>query len=396
MAGIERIREVAKYVLAERAAGHQVVVVVSAMAGTTDQLFAYASALNSLPMHADAAAEFDAVLTAGEQITAGLVALALQQLGIAARSYLAWQLPLHSSAQHLHGSILDIDIRVLQQALLHNIVPVIAGYQGLHAASKRVVTLGRGGSDTSAVAVAAALGAKRCDIFTDVDGVYSADPRLVPKARKLKEVASSEMLELASLGAKVLHPRAVQLAMHYHVPLQVRSSFSQATGTFIIPDFDRDPTMEPHDITGLAYVRGENLFTITSNLPVDKVLEQIMQHGISSSGILQHTSDGPEVRLYFSVNDAHFASAETALQQLQCEGAIISLHSQRELAKLSTIGIGMQHPLEVAKRIFITLAEKNIPHYFVSAAEIRVSTLIPEAQLELAMRSLHECFELEE
>ena len=406
MAGIERIRAVAGRVKREVEAGNQVAVVVSAMAGETDRLVNFCREASALydPR------EYDVVVSAGEQITSGLLAITLQAMGVPARSFLGWQLPIHTSAAHASARIEDIDTAALDAALASGAVAVIPGFQGV-SEGQRVSTLGRGGSDTSAVAVAAAMKADRCDIYTDVDGVYTTDPRIVPRARKLKRVTYEEMLELASVGAKVLQTRSVGLAMKEQVRVQVLSSFTgedapmadTLPGTMIVGEEEIDD-MERQLITGIAHDKNEAKITLTAvpdkpgavasifeplaaaNINVDMIIQNIAHRSAGSASATDVTFTVPAVDLARSIQTLTQAKERIGFEHL--------VHDIR-VAKISVVGVGMKSHAGVASTMFTTLGARGINILAISTSEIKVSVLINEDETELAVRVLHTAYGLD-
>lgn len=391
-----RIENAADKVLAEAKRGHQVVVVVSAMAGVTNQLVGYCNQISS----DHNSQEYDAVVASGEQITTGLMALALQKRGLGSRSYMGWQVPLICNDQHGRARIADIPPQHLQSILKQNIFPVVAGFQGV-TRDGRIATLGRGGSDTTAVALAAALKADRCDIYTDVDGVYTTDPRIVPTARKLDRVSYEEMLEMAALGAKVLHPRSVELAMAFEVPLQVLSSFDEALGsdlpgTQIVREED---IVEKQIVNGVAYSKNDSKVTLIS-VPdhpgvVASIFTPLSDAGINVDMIVQNVSpDGKSTDVTFTVPRADADKAKKIIEAVTVlKGTDVRVANN--LVKISIIGIGMSSHTGVACTMFQTLADKNINILAISTSEIKISVLIEEEYNELAVRALHTAFELD-
>jgi len=392
VADLDRIRSVAMRVKSEIDKGNQVAVVVSAMAGTTNQLVAWARDIG--PLHD--AREYDTIVASGEQITVGLLAIALQNIGIDARSWLGWQLPFRTNDVHSSARIEQIDVAVLKSRLAANQVAVVAGFQGI-ADDNRITTLGRGGSDTSAVALAAALNADRCDIYTDVDGVYTTDPRVVPKARKLDTITFEEMLEMASAGAKVLETRSVAMAMSHHVKLQVRSSFVEEEGTLVI---EEDDDMEKQKISGIAYSRDEAKVTLVG-LP-DKpgiaatVFGALADNHINVDMIVQSASpDDSRTDITFSVAALDADKAVQVLEQKKSELAFNRVIADINIAKISVIGTAMRSQPGIARTMFSVLAEKGINLHVISTSEIKISTLIDADYTELAVRSLHDAYGLE-
>ncbi|WP_447728047.1 aspartate kinase [Sphingomonas koreensis] len=400
MAGIERIRNVAARVKAEWEAGNQVAVVVSAMAGETDRLVGFckeASPLYDLR-------EYDVVVSAGEQVTSGLLAITLQAMGVPARSWLGWQLPIHTSSAHASARIGTIDTVEFNASLADGNVAVVPGFQGL-AEDNRVTTLGRGGSDTSAVAVAAAMKADRCDIYTDVDGVYTTDPRIVPRARKLSKVTYEEMLELASVGAKVLQTRSVGLAMKEGVRVRVLSSFEDTRnddghrGTLIVGEEEIDD-VERQLITGIAHDKNEAKVTLT-NVPdrpgaVGHIFTPLAETGINVDMIVQnvaHATGSTDVT--FTVPRAELARALDVLEKQKAPIGYDALVHDTKVAKISVVGVGMRSHAGVAATMFETLGERRINILAITTSEIKVSVLIHEDETELAVRVLHTAYGLD-
>jgi len=393
VADLDRIRHVAGLVKREVDRGHQVAVVVSAMAGETNKLVGWARELS--PLHD--AREYDVIVAAGEQITAGLLSVALDNIGVNARSWLGWQIPINTSAMHGSARIEGIDPMRLNERLSQGQVAVIAGFQGV-APDNRVSTLGRGGSDTSAVAVAAALKADRCDIYTDVDGVYTTDPRIVPKARRLEKIAFEEMLEMASLGAKVLQTRSVEIAMLHRVPVRVVSTFTPDTGGTIV--CDEEDIMEKKPVTGIAYSRDEAKITLhrINDQPgiAAAIFGPLADAGVNVDMIVQNVSaDGRKTDLTFTVSRSDLARALDAIEKAAPQIGYKDLTSDGNVAKVSIIGIGMRAHPGVAQTMFRTLSEKGINIQVISTSEIKVSVLIAEEYVELAVRALHSAYELD-
>jgi len=401
MAGIERIRNVASRVKAEVEAGNQVAVVVSAMAGETDRLVGFCREASPL---ADPR-EYDVVVAAGEQITSGLLAITLQAMGCPARSWLGWQLPIRTSDAHASARIEDIDTTALDAALAAGEVAVIPGFQGV-ADGARVSTLGRGGSDTSAVAVAAAMKADRCDIYTDVDGVYTTDPRIVPRARKLKYVTYEEMLELASVGAKVLQTRSVGLAMKEGVRVRVLSSFDNPAsgnneGTLIVSDEELEGlNMESQLITGVAYDKNEAKITLTSvpDKPgvVSAIFGPLADASINVDMIIQNIAQAAGTTdVTFTVPGAELARSLDVLGKLKESLGYAALTSDPNVCKVSVVGVGMRSHAGVAATMFKALAERGINILAISTSEIKTSVLINADFTELAVRVLHTAYGLD-
>lgn len=395
VADIERIRNVANRVKREVDAGHQVAVIVSAMAGVTDKLVGYVREVSTL-MDDSAHAEYDAVVSAGEQVTSGLLALCLSSMGIPARSFSGWQIPMHTDNAHGKARIEEIEPENIRACFAEGKVAVIAGFQGI-AEDGRVATLGRGGSDTSAVAIAAAIEAERCDIYTDVDGVYTADPRIVTKARKLDRVAYEEMLELASQGSKVLQTRSVAMAMNHSVKVQVLSSFQDVPGTLLV---DEEELVEKHKVTGVAYSRDEARITLADvpNKPgvSAAIFGPLADANINVDMIVQNvTENGATTDLTFTVPRGDLARALEVLKKRHGDISYKSLHSDANVAKVSVIGVGMRSHAGVAQAMFHCLADKGINIIVISTSEIKISVLIEEAYTELAVRSLHTAYGLD-
>jgi aspartate kinase len=395
MAGIERIRHVAGLVKREAESGNQVAVVVSAMAGETDRLVQLCREAASLydPR------EYDVVVASGEQVTSGLLAITLQGMGLNARSYMGWQLPIRTSG-HASALIDDIDAAVLERVFAEGGIAVIPGFQGV-AADGSLATLGRGGSDTSAVALAAAVNADRCDIYTDVDGVYTTDPRIVPRARKLPIVTYEEMLELASVGAKVLQTRSVGLAMRENIPIKVLSSFADRPGTLVVAeDHIEDQKMERQLITGVAYDRNEARITL-AGLPdtpgtAASIFTPLAEAGINVDMIVQSGPRSERSDLTFTVPAASLAQAADVLGKAKGAIGYTEMLTDTEVTKLSVVGVGMRSNPGVAATMFQTLADRKINILAITTSEIKVSVLIPEDYTELAVRVLHTAYGLDQ
>jgi aspartate kinase len=403
VADVERIKNVARHVKREVDQGHEVAVVVSAMAGTTNQLVAWTRATASL----HDAREYDAVVAAGEQVTSGLLAIALQDIGINARSWLGWQIPIQTDSSHGAARILDIDGARLMERLAQGQVAVIAGFQGI-GPDNRVATLGRGGSDTSAVAIAAAIDADRCDIYTDVDGVYTTDPRIEAKARRLEKVSYEEMLEMASLGAKVLQVRSVELAMVRGVRTLVRSSFDDVDaliargdnsppGTLIC---DEDEIVEKNVVTGIAYSKDEAQITLrrVPDRPgvAAGVFGPLAEANINVDMIVQNISeDGSLTDITFTVATADYERARKVLEDAKAKVGCQIITGSTDVAKVSVIGIGMRSHAGVAADAFKALAQKGINIRAITTSEIKISVLIEAPYTELAVRTLHSLYGLD-
>jgi len=404
VADIERIRNVARHVAREARAGNRVAVVVSAMAGQTDQLVAWvreAAVTHDL-------LEYDSIVASGEQVTSGLLAVTLQAMGIPARSWLGWQVPIHTDNAHGAARIVDIEPEALHASLNGGEVAVIAGFQGI-GKDGRIATLGRGGSDTSAVAVAAALRADRCDIYTDVDGVYTTDPRIVPKARRIPKISYEEMLENASLGAKVLQTRSVELAMVHGVPLQVRSSFEppEATpafghgnapgpGTLVC---DEGEIVEHQVVSSIAYAKDEAKVTLLKieDKPgvAARVFGPLATANINVDMIVQNVSEAGFTDLTFTVPAGDLPRTLDVLAAAKDEIGYSDLRGSEDVAKVSIIGVGMRSHAGVAARMFRALAEKGINIEAISTSEIKLSVLIDADYAELAIRTLHSLYGLD-
>jgi aspartate kinase len=403
VADIDRIRNVARHVKREVDAGWEVAVVVSAMSGKTNELVSWTRA--AAPMHD--AREYDAVVASGEQVTSGLLAIALQEIGVNARSWQGWQIPIRTDGAHGAARILDIDGSRLIERLAQGQVAVIAGFQGI-GPDNRIATLGRGGSDTSAVAIAAAIGAARCDIYTDVDGVYTTDPRIVPKAKRLDRVSHEEMLEMASLGAKVLQVRSVELAMVHGVRTFVRSSFDDPAdprlgdvdnppGPLIC---DEDEIVEKQVVTGIAYSKDEAQISLRE--VADKpgvaaaVFVPLAEANINVDMIVQNVSeDGTTTDMTFTLPVADFERALSELEKARASIGYVSIQGSKDLVKVSVIGIGMRSHAGVAASAFQALAGKGINIRAITTSEIKISILIDSAYTELAVRTLHSLYGLD-
>jgi aspartate kinase len=397
VANVERIRNVAAHVKREVEAGSEVAVVVSAMAGKTNELVAWCKEAGS---HFDNP-EYDAVVASGELVTAGLLALVLKDMGLRARSWAGWQIPLITDDTHGSARIEKVDGRNLIAGFQSGEVAVVAGFQGLHAQTNRVTTLGRGGSDTSAVALAAAIDAGRCDIYTDVDGVYTTDPRVVPRARRLDKVSFEEMLEMASLGAKVLQERSVEVALLHNVRLYVRSSFDDPAhpklGTLIC---DEEEIVEQQIVTGIAFSRDEAQITLREVADKPGVAAAIFvplaDANINVDMIIQVVSDDTTTTdITFTVPAAEFERAMALLETRREAIGYAKLNGAQDVVKISAIGIGMRSHSGVAARAFKALAEKGINIRAITTSEIKFSMLIDEAYTELAVRTLHTLYGLD-
>jgi len=392
MAGIERIRGVAARVAAEVARGHEVAVVVSAMAGETDRLVGFTREASPL---ADRA-EYDVVVASGEQVTAGLLAIALHAAGVRARSWLGWQLAIDTTNAHGTARINGIDTTAVRADMALGRVAVVPGFQGV-GPDQRVTTLGRGGSDTSAVALAAALNADRCDIYTDVEGVYTTDPRIVPRARKLARITYEEMLELASVGAKVLQTRSVELAMKEHVRVQVLSSFNDAPGTMVVGE---DEIVEQELIAGVAYNRNEAKITV-AGVPdrpgvVAAIFGALADAQVNVDMIVQNIAYvAGTTDVTFTVPRTELALSEDTLAKAKGSIGFATVTSDAAVAKVTVVGVGMRSHAGVAVTMFKALADRGINIQAITTSEIKVSVLIAEEYTELAVRVLHTAYGLD-
>lgn len=403
VANIDRIRNVAQHVKREVDAGHEVAVVVSAMSGKTNELVAWCTEVS--PMHD--AREYDAIVASGELVTAGLLAIALQAVGIQARSWQGWQIPILTSNAHASARIEEIDGKeIIKRFTERKEVAVIAGFQGIHAETGRITTLGRGGSDTSAVAIAAAIKADRCDIYTDVDGVYTTDPRVVPKAQRMNKVAFEEMLELASQGAKVLQVRSVELGMTHNMPIFVRSSFDKPEdidphgtppGTLICSE---EEIMESHVVTGIAFSKDEAQISVRQIEDKPGVAASIFvplaEANINVDMIVQNVSeDGKTTDLTFTVPATDYARAKETITAAKAKIGYARIDSATDVAKVSVIGSGMRSHAGVAAQAFAALSERQINIRAITTSEIKFSVLIDTAYTELAVRTLHTLYGLD-
>jgi aspartate kinase len=397
VANPDRIRRVAKRIGVEVAKGYDVIVIVSAMAGKTNELVSWVE--ETSPMFD--AREYDAVVSSGENVTAGLMALTLQEMDVPARSWQGWQVPVRTSSAHAAARIVEIPTDNINAKFAQGMrVAVIAGFQGI-GPDGRITTLGRGGSDTTAVAFAAAFGAERCDIYTDVDGIYTTDPRICEKARKLDRIAFEEMLELASLGAKVLQTRSVELAMRFHVKLRVLSSFeeqSDEAGTLVC---DEEEIMESKPVAGVAYSRDEAKLTLMS--VADRpgiaaiIFTALSDAGVNVDMIVQNISEEGRTDMTFSCPINEVARAEAALAATRQKGLLnfSEVIADRNVAKVSVVGIGMRSQSGVAARMFKVLADEGINIKVITTSEIKISVLIDRKYMELAVQALHDAFELD-
>jgi len=392
VADLDRIRNVAGRVKREVAAGNEVAVVVSAMSGVTNQLVKWCQELSVL----HDAREYDTVVATGEQVTIGLLAIALQAIGVDARSWQGWQVPILTDAAHGKARVESIEGAALIARMQAGEVPVVAGFQGLEPVGRRITTLGRGGSDLSAVALAAAVKADRCDIYTDVDGIYTTDPRIVPRARKLARISYEEMLELASVGAKVLQTRSVELAMKQRVRVQVLSSFEDKPGSLVV---DEDEIVEQPIVSGIAYSRDDAKVTLrrVPDRPgiAAGVFGTLAKANVNVDMIVQNLGADGTTDMTFTVGKADLARAEAELARQQGTIGFDAILADPDVAKISVVGVGMRSHAGVANTMFRTLAEKGINIQVISTSEIKVSVLIGAEYTELAVRALHSAYGLD-
>ncbi|MDD3287624.1 MAG: aspartate kinase [Alphaproteobacteria bacterium] len=393
---IERIKNAASKVAAEAKLGHKIAVVVSAMAGVTDKMIEYCNGIS--PVHD--MREHDAVVSTGEQVTAGLMAMALQQRGLNARSWMGWQIPLCTDSNHNKARITDINAASLRDRIEQGEIAVIAGFQGI-SEDQSITTLGRGGSDTSAVALAAALKADRCDIYTDVDGVYTTDPRITSKAHKLKRISYDEMLELASLGAKVLQTRSVEMAMRHGVSVQVLSTFTNAIGSEYPGTLvtNEETTMEQRTVTGIAYSLNGAKITLIDVADTPGVAAIIFgalaRAGINVDMIVQTSSESGTTSITFTVEKNDLDRSLHILESERPKIKYTNLLADKDIAKISLVGLGMKSNPGIAAKMFETMAEKKINIQAIETSEISISVLISEEYTELAVRALHSAYGLD-
>ena len=398
VANVDRIKRAAKRVALEVAHGKNVLVIVSAMSGKTNELVDW---VNDTSQFYDAR-EYDAVVSSGENVTAGLMALTLQEMDIPARSWQGWQIPVHTSSSHSSARIESISSETINEKFEQGMkVAVVAGFQGI-SNENRITTLGRGGSDTTAVAFAAAFNAERCDIYTDVDGVYTTDPRICDKAKKLDKISYEEMLELASLGAKVLQTRSVEMAMRFKVKLRVLSSFeepSEKVGTLVC---DEEEIMESNVVSGIAYSRDEAKMTLVSIADRPGIAAAIFgllsDAGINVDMIIQNIAEAGRTDMTFSCPIDQVSKAEKSLNNAKKDGLINfqDLLADKNVAKISAVGIGMRSQSGVAAKMFKTLSDEGINIKVIATSEIKISVLVDRKYLELAVQSLHDAFELDQ
>jgi aspartate kinase len=391
VADLACIRNVATRVKREVEAGNEVAVVVSAMAGTTNQLVGWCQDLS--PLHD--AREYDTVVATGEQVTTGLLAISLQEIGVEARSWQGWQIPIRTDNDHGKARIAGIEGAELIRRMQTGQVAVVSGFQGI-GTDNRVTTLGRGGSDTSAVALAAALHADRCDIYTDVDGVYTTDPRIVPQAKKLARISYEEMLELASVGAKVLQTRSVALAMNERVRIQVLSSFADVPGTLVV---DEDEIVEKQTVSGIAYSREDAKITLrrVPDRPgiAAAVFGALSEHSINVDMIVQNISADGMTDMTFTVSKSDLPRTQATLAAAQPQIGFSEVLADPNVAKISVVGVGMRSHAGVANTMFRALADKAINIQVISTSEIKVSVLVAAEYTELAVRALHTAYGLD-
>ena len=392
VADLDRIRNVAARVKREVDAGHQVAVVVSAMSGVTNQLVKWCQDLSAL----HDAREYDTVVATGEQVTTGLTAIALQAIGVDARSWQGWQVPIITDQAHGKARVESIDGAALIERMQQGQVPVVAGFQGIDPKRNRITTLGRGGSDLSAVAIAAAVKADRCDIYTDVDGVYTTDPRIVPRARKLKRISYVEMLELASVGAKVLQTRSVELAMKQRVRVQVLSSFEDKPGSLVV---DEDEIVEQPVVSGIAYSRDDAKITLrrVPDRPgvAAAVFGALAKANVNVDMIVQNIGADGSTDMTFTIGKVDLPRAQDVLEKARADLGYEALLADPDVTKISVVGIGMRSHAGVATTMFKALSDKGINIQVISTSEIKVSVLVGAEYTELAVRALHTAYGLD-
>ena len=392
VADLDRIRNVAARVKREVDAGHQVAVVVSAMSGVTNQLVKWCQDLSAL----HDAREYDTVVATGEQVTTGLTAIALQAIGVDARSWQGWQVPIITDQAHGKARVESIDGAALIERMEQGQVPVVAGFQGIDPKRNRITTLGRGGSDLSAVAIAAAVKADRCDIYTDVDGVYTTDPRIVPRARKLERISYEEMLELASVGAKVLQTRSVELAMKQRVRVQVLSSFEDTPGSLVV---DEDEIVEQPVVSGIAYSRDDAKITLrrVPDRPgvAAAVFGALAKANVNVDMIVQNIGADGSTDMTFTIGKVDLPRAQDVLEKARADLGYEALLADPDVTKISVVGIGMRSHAGVATTMFKALSDKGINIQVISTSEIKVSVLVGAEYTELAVRALHTAYGLD-
>ena len=394
---IERIKHVATLVQKEKEKGNDVIVVVSAMSGVTSQMVDYANQVSHLDTE-EALAEYDSVISSGEQVTSGLLAMELQRLGYKSRSFLGWQVGIKTDKTHSKSKIENINQDVLREAISNDTIPVVAGFQGI-TDKNRISTMGRGGSDTSAVAVAASMKADRCDIYTDVKGVYSADPRIVPNAKKFDKVGYSEAFEMTSLGAKVLQTRSVEMAIKHGVVVQVLSSFDDEPGTLLVKD---EEIMEKKAVTGIAHTDKEARIWVKKldNTPgvMASVLKPLSDAAINLDVIIQNVSyNGSKANVTFTLQEEDLDRARGILKDARDDKKFIAedIVGSKDIAKVSVIGIGMQDHSGVAQKMFEAMAENEINIMAITTSEIKISILVDREHTKRAVKILHDAFELD-
>jgi aspartate kinase len=388
---LDRMHHVANKIIQAKEQGHQVVVVVSAMYGETDRLIGLANALTNQPD----LRELDALIATGEQVSVALLSMALNDKNHPARSFTGSQIGIHTDSMHTNARIVEVKTEIIERELQQGRVVVIAGFQGINATGD-VTTLGRGGSDTTAVAIAAALKADECQIYTDVDGVYTTDPHLIPEARLLPQISFEEMLEMASLGAKVLQIRSVELASKYNMPIRVLSSFSEGPGTLVTFE---DKIMQKRLVSGIAFSREEAIISLTGvprQIGIEgRILDKISQANIEIDMIAQHSTAQDMIDFTFTVQRRESPKAMKALEELAAEVGALAIKSNAKVAKLSLIGIGMRSHTGVATTMFKALGDEGIPIQMITTSEIKISVVVDEAHLERGVRSVHQAFELD-
>tara|TARA_B100001113_G_scaffold49843_1_gene36174 strand:+ start:3229 stop:4455 length:1227 start_codon:yes stop_codon:yes gene_type:complete len=391
---LERIENVAGIIASEVRKNNKVIAIVSAMSGETNRLVEQVK--QTSPVYDGR--EYDVIVSTGENITAGLLAIKLQDLGIPARSWMGWQIPIITTSMHSNARILEIKTENIEKKFVEGMkVAIVSGFQGI-SKENRISTLGRGGSDTTAVAISAAFNAKRCDIFTDVEGIFTTDPRIVKSARKLDKISYEEMLELASMGAKVLHTRSVELAMRYDVNLQVLSSFQEKIGTLVCRE---DKMLESRMISGVASSKDEAKVTLSGVLDKPGIAAAIFgplsESGINVDMIIQNVSENETTDITFSCPMSQVSEAEAAINKASKKKKISfkACVIDTEVAKVSIIGIGMRSHAGIAKKMFESLANENINILVISTSEIKISILVEQKYMELAVQVLHDAFELD-
>ena len=391
VANPDKIRAVAERVMKTAKQGNQMVVVLSAMSGETNRFVDLAHQMQKQPDPR----EMDMLLSTGEQVTISLFAMAVKEAGMDAISLLGDQVKIHTNTRHTKARITDVDSQLIHEQLAHNKIVVVAGFQGVTDAGQ-ITTLGRGGSDTTAVALAAALKADACEIYTDVEGVYTTDPNIYPKARKIEKITYDEMLELASLGAKVLDIRSVSLAKSHNVPLHVRSTFTEAEGTWVVQE---ENEMEAKPVSGVTYNKNEARITI-SKVPdtpgiATKIFTPISDAGIIVDVIIQNTRGGDLTDMTFTVPLTDYDQAMEIIKEVAAEVNAESFTGDQDIAKISIVGVGMRNHAGIASTLFRVLSEEGINIMMITTSEIKVSCVIAEKYTELAVRSLHDAFELD-